>query len=121
MKKLLAILLLLPAAAFADGSAFPDGATPPSAAEIQQHINGKAFDIKLADGSTWHVQYGNSGDYDFKSSQGFADHGSWSAEDGKICSKGAKIPYSCNEVRMKGDDMYLKRDSGEIIQFVEAH
>ncbi|MGF6600886.1 hypothetical protein P3T23_005625 [Paraburkholderia sp. GAS448] len=31
------------------------------------------------------------------------------------------MPYSCNDVRMKGDDLYLKRDSGEIVQFVEAH
>ena len=69
----------------------------------------------------WHVQYGTSGDYDFKSSKGFSDHGDWAAQDGKICSKGNKIPYSCNDVRMKGNDLFLKRDSGEIIQFVESH
>jgi hypothetical protein len=122
MNKLLAALLLIPAAtAFAQGTAFPDGATAPSAVDIQQRLTGKAFDIKLADDSMWHVQYGNSGDFDFKSSKGFADHGDWKAEDGKICSKGSKIPYSCNDVRMKDDDLYLKRDSGEIVQFVEAH
>jgi hypothetical protein len=122
MNQLLVTLLLIPAAtAFAQAAGFPDGATTPSAADIQQHITGKAFDIKLADGSMWHVQYGRGSDYDFKSSKGFADHGDWKAEDGKICSKGSKIPYSCSEVRMKGDDMYLKRDSGEIVQFVETH
>ncbi|RKE38983.1 hypothetical protein B0G76_5351 [Paraburkholderia sp. BL23I1N1] len=51
----------------------------------------------------------------------FADHGDWKAQDGKVCSKGSKIPYACNEVRIKGDDLYLKRDSGEIVQFIEAH
>ncbi|BCG03487.1 hypothetical protein PPGU19_080550 (plasmid) [Paraburkholderia sp. PGU19] len=122
MNKLLVILLLIPAVtAFAQGTAFPDGATTPSAADIQQRLAGKAFDIKLADGSMWHVQYGNGSDYDFKSSKGFADHGDWKAEDGKVCSKGSKMPYACNEVRVKGDDLYLKRDSGEIVQFIEAH
>lgn len=120
MKKLLALLLIVPATAFADAAAFPDGCASPSAADIQQRLSGKAFDIKIADGSTWHVQYGNNGDYDFKSSKGFADHGNWQAEDGKVCSKGSKMPYSCNEVRMKGTDVYLKRDNGEIIQFVES-
>jgi hypothetical protein len=121
MKTRLAILLLLPTTiAFAQSSGFPADATTPSAADIQQHLTGKAFDIKLADGSMWHVQYGNSGDYDFKSSKGFADHGDWQAQDGKVCSKGSKIPYSCNDVRMKGNDLYLKRDSGEIVEFVEA-
>ncbi|WP_296650777.1 hypothetical protein [Paraburkholderia sp.] len=122
MNKLLITLLLLPAStAFAQGMAFPDGATTPAAGDVQQHISGKTFDIKLADSSTWHVQYDNSGGYDFKSSKGFADHGDWKAEDGKICSKGSKMPYSCNEVRIKGDDLYLKRDNGEIVQFVESH
>ncbi|WP_165979517.1 hypothetical protein [Paraburkholderia guartelaensis] len=30
------------------------------------------------------------------------------------------MPYSCNDVRVKGDDLFLRRDSGEIVQFVEA-
>jgi hypothetical protein len=122
MKTLLAALLLIPAAAaLAQGTAFPDDAITPSAADIQQRLTGKAFDIKIGDGSMWHVQYGDGGTYDFKSSKGFADHGNWNAEDGKICSKGSKLPYSCNKVRMKGADLYLKRDNGEIVQFVEAH
>ena len=121
MNKLLASLLIIPAAAFAQGATFPEGSSVPSASAIQQHLSGNAFDIKLADGTMWHVQYGTSGDYDFKSSKGFSDHGDWTAEDGKICSKGSKSPYSCNDVRMKGDDLFLKRDSGEIIQFVESH
>ncbi|MBB3256358.1 hypothetical protein F4827_001191 [Paraburkholderia bannensis] len=121
MKTRLATLLLLPAAiAFAQGSGFPADATTPSAADIQQHLSGKAFDIKLADGSMWHVQYDGSGNYDFKSSKGFADHGDWQAQDGKVCSKGSKIAYSCNDVRMKGSNMFLKRDSGEVVEFVEA-
>ncbi|CAB3804513.1 hypothetical protein LMG28688_05996 [Paraburkholderia caffeinitolerans] len=121
MKILLAAMLLVPAAtALAQGTAFPDDATTPNAATLQQRLTGKAFDIKLGDGSMWYVQYGDGGSFDFKSSKGFADHGDWKAEDGKICSKGSKIPYSCNEVRMKGADLYLKRDNGEIVQFVEA-
>jgi hypothetical protein len=121
MKTLLLALLLMPAAtALAQGTDFPDGATTPSASDIQQRLTGKTFDIKLGDGSMWHVQYGEGSSFDFKSSKGFADHGEWKAEDGKICSKGSKIPYSCNDVRMKGADLYLKRDNGEIVQFVEA-
>ena len=121
MKTMFAVLLLIPAAAaLAQGAAFPDGATTPSAADIQQRLTGKVFDIKVGDGSMWHVQYGEGGSYDFKSSKGFADHGDWKAEDGKICSKGSKMPYSCNDVRMKGTDLYLKRDNGEVVQFVDS-
>lgn len=121
MKLLATVLLIASSAAFAQGTAFPDGVTSPGAADIQQRLSGKVFNIKLADGSMWHVQYGNDGAFDFKSSKGFTDHGDWKAEDGKICSKGSKIPYACNDVRMKGDDLYLKRDNGEIVQFVEEH
>lgn len=121
MTKLLAISLLIPTFAFAEAAAFPEGSTAPTASEIQQRLAGKAFDINLADGTMWHVRYGNSGDYDFKSSKGFSDHGDWKADDGKVCSKGSKIPYSCNDVRIKGDDIFLRRDNGEIIQFVESH
>ena len=120
MKILLCASIIFAATcAQAQGAGFPDDATVPSADAIQQHLNGNAFDIKLADGSSWHVQYGKSGDYEFKSSKGFADHGDWKAEDGKICSKGTKIPYSCSDVKMKGDLMYLKRDNGEVVQFVQ--
>jgi hypothetical protein len=66
----------------------------------------------------WHVEYKTSGSFALKMNNGFSDAGDWKAEDGKICSKGRKIGSSCNEVRTKGDAIYLKRGSGEIVQFV---
>lgn len=38
MNKLSAILLLIPALAFADGSAFPEGSISASASDIQQRL-----------------------------------------------------------------------------------
>ncbi|WP_175716579.1 hypothetical protein [Burkholderia anthina] len=121
MTRLLALLLLSPVIAFAGPADFPEGSAAPGAPDIQQRLSGRTFDIRLADDTQCHVRYGNNGDYDFKSSQGFTDHGDWKAGDGRICSKGRKIPHACNDVRVKGDDLYLTRDNGEIIQFVESH
>ncbi len=119
MKRTLAALLVFTAIqASAQTTAFPDGATTPNADDIQKHLAGKTFDVKISDGSTWHVKYDAAGGFEFKSSKGFADHGDWKAEDGKVCSKGTKIPYSCSDVRLSGDTLYLKRDNGEIVQFV---
>lgn len=125
MKSLIAVLMVMSASAAmaqtAGSTTFPEDSTQASASDIQQRLTGKTFDIKLADGSSWHVEYTSANAYDFHTNSGFSDHGEWKAEDGKVCSKGQKIPYSCNEVRMKGDAIFLKRDNGEVIQFVEAH
>ncbi|HZZ02216.1 hypothetical protein [Paraburkholderia sp.] len=121
---ILAVTMLTAFAAVAQttgSTAFPDDAAAASASDIQQRLAGKTFNIKLADGSLWHVQYSTDGAFDFSTNKGFTDKGEWKAEDGKVCSKGHKIGSSCNEIRTKGDAIFLKRDNGEVVEFVEQH
>ena len=98
--------------------AFPDDATPASADEISKRFAGKTFRVSLADGGSWRVEYKANGYYFFNASSGFTDSGEWKSEEGKICNKGRRGGSSCNEIRVKEAAIYLKRDSGEIVQFV---
>ena len=99
---------------------FPDGAASPNAGELRERLAGKLIKVQLADGSSWRLEYKANGYFYVNTSGGFSDTGEWRTEDGKLCSKGRKITSNCNEVRVVGDALYLKRDSGEIIQFVTA-
>jgi hypothetical protein len=101
--------------------AFPDGASAATAAELQQRLADKTFNVKLGDGTSWHVEYKSGGAFALTTSSGFSDNGQWTAEDGKICAKGRKIGSSCNEARMKDSAIFLKRDNGEVVQFVEQN
>lgn len=121
MKTFLIASVACCSAAFAQPSeapAFPDGAAPPNAAELRERLAGKLIKVQLADGSSWRLEYKANGYFFVNTSRGFSDTGEWRTEDGKLCSKGRKINPSCNDVRVVGDALYLKRDSGEIVQFV---
>lgn len=120
MKPLWLALAISSSAAFAQDSApaFPDDASAPSSADLQQRLAGKVFAVKLASGGSWRLEYKSNGYFFINTSAGFSDTGEWRVEDGKLCSKGRKIFASCNEVRVKGDGLFLKRDSGEVVQFV---
>lgn len=107
-------------AVFATGTkaqSFPDGAASISANELQQKLAGKRFTMNLADGTIWRVEYKTTGAFLFNSGN-FSDTGDWNVEEGRLCSKGRKIGASCNDVRAKDGTLYLKRDNGEIVQFV---
>jgi hypothetical protein len=107
---------LLSSAVFAQS--YPDGVVSPSAADIKLLLSGKSMLVKLANGGSWRLQYKDDGYMFLNTSNGLADSGKWKVEDGKLCSELRKVGNSCNEVRTKGDALYLKRDSGEIVQFV---
>ncbi len=116
-KKLAVIGALLLAGAAARG--FPEGASAPTAADLKQHVVGKVFDVKIADGTTWRLEYKDSGYFWVNTSTGFADSGTWDAQDGKLCTERKRgNGRSCNDVRIKDGQMHLKRDNGEFIVFV---
>jgi hypothetical protein len=110
--------VVLGASVASHAQGFPDGASSLPATELAQRFSGKTFNVKLADGGTWHVEYKADGSFSLAMNNGFKDTGDWRTEDGKICSKGRKIGSSCNDVRINSDNIFLKRDSGEIVQFV---
>ena len=97
---------------------FPAGAAELSAAQIRERLQGKVFDVKLADGLSWRLEYNARGHFFVDVSNGFRGKGEWTAEDGRLCGQLAGRNRSCNEMRLHQDRLHLKRDSGEIIQFV---
>lgn len=110
--------LWLSALASLPALAFPDGALAPPAADLQRYLSDRVFTAKLADGSSWRLQYRADGFFFIDTSGGFNGSGQWRAEDGRVCSRLRTQPYSCNDVRMLSDQLHLRRDSGEVIQLV---
>jgi hypothetical protein len=110
---LVALLVVLQATA-SDG--FPDGATTPDAAAVQQHVTGKAFKFGLPNGGWARLQY-RDGDYFLDTSSGHHAQGSWRTQDGQLCGTLAGRDEVCSQVRLVGDQMYLRRaSSGEVVK-----
>lgn len=119
MRRLAAPLLLATLAAQAtEPGNFPDGATAPAAEAVRQHLAGRVFQVALADGTRWRLQYMGNGYMFVDTSTGFKGNGEWRTEEGKVCSQLRGRPGGCNEVRMHEGVLHLKRDSGEIIRLL---
>ena len=105
-------------AAGARAQDFPAGVGTPTAAEIQQRLAGKSFDVKLANGTGWRLDYKDSGYFFMSTSTAYSDSGKWRTEDGRLCHEPRKTNAGCNEVRIREAALLMKRDSGEIIEFL---
>jgi hypothetical protein len=97
---------------------FPEPNSAPSAADLKSLVSGQVFTVAVTDGTTWRWQFNGNGYYYINISNGFSDTGEWRVEDGKLCTKGKRIPASCNDVRLSGEKLLLKRDNGEIVHLV---
>lgn len=98
---------------------FPVGAAAPAAPDLQQRLAGRVYDVKLANGSGWRLEYQANGYVFLNTSQGYSDSGKWRVEDGKLCHELRKSNPSCSEVRaLSPASFLLRRDSGEIVEFV---
>lgn len=106
-------LLVLTTAATAQE--FPEGSTIPSAADLKQLIASKVFSVKTAK-NTWRLQINDDGYY-YLNVGNYSDSGTWTAEDGRWCTKPQKSNASCNEMRLAGGSLFMKRDNGEIVLF----
>lgn len=97
---------------------FSEGSARPTAAELSSHIAGHVFVAKVANGTTWRMDYGSSAGYVFVDlGNGARDTAKWSAEDGRICHQFQRtFPSGCNEYRLVEGQLYLKRNSGEIVK-----
>ncbi|WP_418318330.1 hypothetical protein [Piscinibacter sakaiensis] len=119
---LLAGLLICCAAAASASTQeeFPSGAASPSAAELKERLAGKSFDVQLKNGISWRLQYNTMGYFFVDASTGGRTSGSWSAEDGKLCSqlKGNPSPQ-CSDVRVHQNQLVVRRTvNGELITLV---
>jgi hypothetical protein len=120
--RLIAALALCGAATIAQAQApavpteFPSGAQPLTAESLQQRLSGKVFNVKTANGGTWRLQYEPRG-YFYINVGSYSDSGNWRVDGSQLCAEPQKSKAGCNEMRLAGESLYLKRDSGEIIKF----
>ena len=96
--------------------AFPAEAKALNAEALQAHLSGKVFGVKTAGGATWRLQFQASGYY-FINAGNYSDSGKWRAEESNLCTELQRRPAACNEMRLAGEALYMKRDSGEIVKF----
>ena len=94
---------------------FPAEGTTQPATALKDRFAGRIYAVTLADGTRWRVDYKANGYFFVNTSTGFSGAGDWHADEGKLCSRLRGNPPSCNDVRLLGDVIYLKRDSGEVI------
>jgi hypothetical protein len=94
---------------------FPADAKPIAAATLKESLAGRTFNVALADGSRWRLEYKANGYFFVNTSSGFNGTGDWRADDERLCTRLRGGQMSCNEVRAVGSLMFLKRDSGEVI------
>jgi hypothetical protein len=106
------------AGAIAQGSMpleFPPDSKPLPAARLKDALAGKTFNVELADGTRWRLEYKTNGYFFVNTSTGFNGSGDWRTDDERLCSRLRGREPSCNEVRDAGGVLFLKRDSGEVI------
>ena len=110
-------ILGLCALGVANAQGFPDGASTPSAEALKKRLGGNVFTVKLADGTSWRLEFKSNGYFFVDTSTGFRGSGEWTTEDGRLCSQLRGRDRSCNEARVHQDTLHFKRDSGEFIQY----
>ena len=99
---------------------FPPGARAPAAAEATSLLRGKSFTLANPNGSSTRVDHAGdaSGGVAIYFS-GRSDSGTWRTEDGRVCLDGFRaLPSVCNDVRLVGSDIYVKRANGQVVQSV---
>jgi len=96
---------------------FPAGSTAPPASELQGMLAGNIFDVKLPTGDNWRFQLDKNGYFYIDTPRG-RDSGKWRAEEGKLCTEPRQSNASCNEMRLHDGKLFMKRNNGQIVQFV---
>lgn len=117
MKSLALPFLLFSTAALAQSSPteFPEGATAVAPEALKGSVADKVFSVKPSKGERWRWQF-NANGYFYINIGNFSDSGKWETKDSSLCTEGKQIKASCNEVRAKGAELYLKRDNGEVVK-----
>ena len=113
----LAVLLGLGAVQAASAADFPDGATTPSAAELQQRLAGNNFSVAYANGGNARLQFKRDGYFFVNTSSNYSDNGEWRVEDGKVCTRSQKQGANCFAARVDADRLLIQRANGEIIRY----
>ena len=110
-----ALLVVACASTTAPLTEFSAGIRTPSATDIASLVKGKSFN--LASGGM-RSDYGAAGNDITVYFSGRCDKGTSRSEDGRICYEFTTIPSACNDVRLLGNDIYLKRSNGQVTQLL---
>lgn len=94
---------------------FPAGVRTPSAADVTGLLKGKSFN--QASGGI-RTDYGADRNDITAYIAGRAEKGTWRAEDGRVCFEFTTLPSVCNELRLLGTDIYVKRSNGQVTQLL---
>ena len=106
-----------PPAAARTASDFPSASAAISGENLRRAFADKAYTVRLADGSTWKLQYKANGYFFVNTSVGFNGSGTWKVQDDKVCTDGRGMTPACVVVHQQGDSLFMKRSvSGEIIE-----
>lgn len=97
---------------------FPDGSEELSTEALQSAVADKTFTVQPEQGPAWKWQLKANGYY-YINIGNWSDSGTWNSKGSMLCSAGHKVySPSCDEVRVKEGQLFLKRDSGEIVKLV---
>ncbi|MGE0099498.1 MAG: hypothetical protein AB7S86_14240 [Hydrogenophaga sp.] len=117
-RSLVAMVLSIGSTSLVLGAEFPEGATKPNAEELKQRLADKIFDVKLANGGSWRLEYKSNGYFFINTNTNFNGTGDWHTEDGKICGNLRGRGPACNDARLFNGVIHYLRDNGEVVQFV---
>jgi len=96
---------------------FPADSTTPNAENLRDHLSGKTFAAKFASGATVTTQFSADGKLKATISTGGVDTGDWKVENGKLCGTLRKAGQFCNDARLSGGVLWLRRMNGEVIRY----
>lgn len=102
------------------GKDFAPGARAPTASELRALLRGKSYQTPTVGGGTIRVDYAADSDRLQAFYRGRSDSGTWRAEDGRICFQFQVLPSNCNEVRLLGSELYMKRSNGDVVRVTPA-
>ena len=97
---------------------FPDDAVPAVPAEFAGNAVGKTYVGKLHDGREWTMQFDDKGRFSWSNGT-TPDSGNYRFEGTKICTD-TQINGTCNEFRVRGNQIFYKRvRNNEVVTLTE--
>ncbi|MBN9367656.1 MAG: hypothetical protein J0H59_11565 [Comamonadaceae bacterium] len=102
-------------AATAQTTTYPDGAEPLTPEALHAALADKVFSTTPAQGPKWQWQFKSDGQF-YLSVGNYSDAGKWSTKESSLCLDSVKS-MGCSEMRQKDKQLYLKRNTGEVISF----
>lgn len=98
-------------------SEFPLDSIKPDAPALKAFLDGKVFRAKFSNGADVRSEFSSRGYLYVDAAGGFRDSGEWRTEDGKLCGHMRGLGPFCNDVRLVGQEMLLRRGNGEIVRY----